>query len=71
MARRTAPRIAGNALRALAVAMRAPLAGRALARIAVRQMGLEGFRRAELSGAERRPAISFRPSVPKPPADNE
>lgn len=71
MARRSHPRIAGNALRALAVAMRAPLAGRALARIAVRQMGLDGFRRAHIRDAEMRPAISFRPGIPRPPADDE
>ena len=66
MARRSAPRLAGNALRALAVTMRAPLAGRAIARFAVSQMGLDGFRRAQVSDAEMRPAISFRPGIPKP-----
>jgi hypothetical protein len=71
MARRSPPRLAGNALRALAATLRAPLAGRALAQIAVRQMGLEGFRRAHVPDAEMRPAITFRPGIPKPPTDDD
>jgi len=53
------------------VALRAPLAGRALARIAVRQMGLEGFRRAHVPDAKMRPAIQFRPGISRPRVDDE
>jgi hypothetical protein len=71
MPRRAAPRLAGPALRALAAALSAPLAGRALARIGVRQMGLEGFRRARAHSAEVRAAVGFRVAVPRrePPGE--
>ncbi|RMH45211.1 MAG: hypothetical protein D6689_00450 [Deltaproteobacteria bacterium] len=68
MTRPTAPRVAGRALRALAAAMDAPVAGRALARTVVDRMGLAAFRREGPSDAEMRPAISFRPGI-RPPRD--
>ncbi len=62
----TAPRLAGRRLLAVARALRTPLAGDAIARTVIRQMGLTRLRAEEISDAETRPVIAFR-AAPRPP----
>lgn len=60
--------MAGPALRMLARSLRTPLAGRAIAEVVIRELGLQGLRNATLSDEEMRPAIGFRPGLRAPAA---
>lgn len=66
MANPTAPRLAGRTLQAVAAALRAPVAGRAIAAVVIRQMGLEWLRGVDVPDREVRPVIRFR-ADPRPP----
>jgi hypothetical protein len=68
MAPPTAPRLAGRSLQAVAVALRAPLAGRAIAAVVIRQMGLGWLRSTDVPDRDTRPVIAFR-AAPRPPGE--
>jgi hypothetical protein len=70
MAPPIAPRLAGRPLQAVAVALRAPLAGRAIAAVVNHQMGLGWLRATDVPDRDTRPVIAFR-AAPRPPADRE
>jgi hypothetical protein len=63
-----APRLAGRRLQAVAAALRAPVAGRAIAAVAIRQMGLAWLRATDVPDRDTRPVIAFR-AAPRPPED--
>jgi hypothetical protein len=60
------PRLAGRPLVALARLLATPVAGRRLADLLMREILLDRLRRRDLSDAEARPVVVFRPD-PRPP----
>jgi hypothetical protein len=68
MASPTSPRLAGRTLQAVATALRAPVAGRAIAAVVIRQMGLGWLRTVDVPDRDTRPVIAFR-AAPRPPEE--
>jgi hypothetical protein len=66
--RRTTPRLAGKRLLALARLLEAPVAGRRLAELVMRDRLLGELDRRDVPDAEMRPVIGFRPA-PRPPEE--
>ena len=60
------PRLAGRSLQALARLLAAPVAGRRLADSLMRAIVLDRLRRRDLSDAEARPVVVFRPAPRRP-----
>ncbi|HTE52514.1 MAG TPA: hypothetical protein VK698_16795 [Kofleriaceae bacterium] len=60
------PRLAGRPLQALARLLATPVAGRRLADYLMRQILLDRLRRRDLSDAEARPVVVFRPEPRRP-----
>jgi hypothetical protein len=61
------PRLAGRPLLALARLLSAPVAGRRLADYLMREILLDRLRKRDLSDADARPVIVFRPEPRRPP----
>jgi hypothetical protein len=60
------PRLAGRSLQALARLLAAPVAGRRVADSLMRAIVLDRLRRRDLSDAEARPVVVFRPAPRRP-----
>lgn len=60
------PRLAGRSLQAMARLLAAPVAGRRLADSLMRAIVLDRLRRRDLSDAEARPVVVFRPAPRRP-----
>ncbi len=65
------PRLAGRSLQALARLLAAPVAGRRLADSLMRAIVLDRLRRRDLSDAEARPVVVFRPAPRRPDVSDE
>jgi hypothetical protein len=61
------PRLAGRPLLALARLLSTPVAGRRLAESLMRKIVLDRLRARDLTCAEARPVIAFRPDPRRPP----
>ena len=64
--RRSAPRLAGKRLTSLIRLLEAPLAGRRLANLVMRERILRELDRQDVPDTARRPVISFRPAPRRP-----